>query len=80
MTWSIPAHDQIGFCARCTSAICQPGLGIDQDTMDMARHNLQVLGTEENSSEIHFLDFVGLLWASRESHGQTPNLDGSANM
>lgn len=57
MTWSIPAHDQIGFCARCTSAICQPGLGIDQDTMDMARHNLQVLGTEENSSEIHFLDF-----------------------
>ena len=23
------------------------GLGIDQDTMDMARHSLQVLGTEE---------------------------------
>lgn len=29
------------------ASIASIGLGIDQDTMDMARHSLQVLGTEE---------------------------------
>ena len=33
--------------STATAGLGSIDLGIDQDTMDMARHSLQVLGTEE---------------------------------
>ena len=49
--------------STATAGLGSIGLGIDQDTMDMARHSLQVLGTEEGQDVTRITQKMG--WFSK---------------
>ena len=60
VTFQVVAAQGNGNVQQLRSAVMRASrLGIDQDTMDMARHKLQVLGTEENLLEFFLRKMMG---------------------